>query len=310
MYTQADIITASVGELGGFTFNALAIVASRIVDQGVVVTFAAGNDGENGPFAASNGASGAHVLTVGAAELGNFSYTEDGHHYPGYETGVTARPARYSSWGATYDMVLKPDIVAPGSKILSTYPTDDYKELTGTSMATPYVAGVLALYVGKHGGRSAHEGDPAWAKRLIARAMSTAHSMPWADHVTSEKDFGFWAPTPQVGAGFIDARKILDTKTEVSFDGRKFMLNDTANFVGTHFVEVKNQGSKPVTYNFTLQDAGGFEAWIPVPEGEEPSGLNSRTPYYFDLKPVKMIPDVSFPEGEFTVEPGKSKKAR
>lgn len=39
-----------------------------MVDQGVVVVVAAGNSGEDGPFEASNGASGEHVVsTVGAS---------------------------------------------------------------------------------------------------------------------------------------------------------------------------------------------------------------------------------------------------
>lgn len=42
--------------------NAWAVLASRMVDQGVVVVIAAGNAGEDGPFSASNGASGEHVV--------------------------------------------------------------------------------------------------------------------------------------------------------------------------------------------------------------------------------------------------------
>lgn len=61
---QADIISASLGEPSGFTANAWAVVASRMVDQGVVVVIAAGNDGEDGPFSASNGASGQHVVST------------------------------------------------------------------------------------------------------------------------------------------------------------------------------------------------------------------------------------------------------
>lgn len=44
--------------------NAWAVLASRMVDQGVVVVIAAGNAGEDGPFSASNGASGEHVVST------------------------------------------------------------------------------------------------------------------------------------------------------------------------------------------------------------------------------------------------------
>lgn len=40
---------------------------------------------------------------------------------------------------------LKPDIIAPGSEIISAFPNGSYAELDGTSMAGPHVAGVVAL---------------------------------------------------------------------------------------------------------------------------------------------------------------------
>ncbi|KAF4896992.1 Minor extracellular protease vpr [Colletotrichum viniferum] len=68
----ADIISASVGEGSGFTNNAFAVVASRIVDNGVVVVFASGNSGQDGPFSMANDASGKHVLTVASSDPGVF----------------------------------------------------------------------------------------------------------------------------------------------------------------------------------------------------------------------------------------------
>lgn len=217
------------------------------------------------------------------------------------------RPALYSTWGSTYDLALKPDISTPGSKILSTYPTDAYQVLSGTSMATPYAAGVAALYVGKFGGRAAHANDPAWAQRLHARIMSTAHAVAWADWATTSTDYGFFAPTTQVGAGFIDAVKLLNYTTELSFEGRKFELNDTAHFAATHSVDITNAGSEPVVYSFALQPAGGYESWTPLP----PNATLYAVPgfrLYAELELQEMVPQVVLPSA-LTIGPGETATA-
>lgn len=55
----------------------------------------------------------------------------------------------FSSWGPTADLDLKPDLSAPGGSIYSTYLTtqNSYASLSGTSMASPHIAGLSALMV-------------------------------------------------------------------------------------------------------------------------------------------------------------------
>jgi minor extracellular serine protease Vpr len=53
--------------------------------------------------------------------------------------------AEFSSAGPTTDFYLKPDLVAPGVNINSTYLNNSYVEMSGTSMASPVVAGSVAL---------------------------------------------------------------------------------------------------------------------------------------------------------------------
>ncbi|KAL5601109.1 hypothetical protein BROUX41_005924 [Berkeleyomyces rouxiae] len=62
-----DIIAASLGATGGFSDNAWAVVASRLVDEGLIFVTSNANNGEAGPFLSSSIAGGENVLGVAAA---------------------------------------------------------------------------------------------------------------------------------------------------------------------------------------------------------------------------------------------------
>ncbi len=64
MLLQADVITSSIGGQYGFSDDPWALTASRLVEQGVVVTIANGNDGYSGAFTESSGSNGEYVLAV------------------------------------------------------------------------------------------------------------------------------------------------------------------------------------------------------------------------------------------------------
>src|SRR5699024_12880927 len=51
----------------------------------------------------------------------------------------------FSSIGVPHTLDFKPEISAPGGSIYSTVPGDDYENMSGTSMASPHVAGGSAL---------------------------------------------------------------------------------------------------------------------------------------------------------------------
>jgi serine protease AprX len=118
--------------------------------KGIVVVVAAGNDGPNSILYAP--ANDPYVISVGATDdQGTASMADD-------------TLAVFSSFGLTQDGFRKPDFVAPGRRIIAplapsstfalSYPSfivgSQYIRLSGTSVATPIVSGVAALYAESH----------------------------------------------------------------------------------------------------------------------------------------------------------------
>ena len=111
-------------------------------DSGIIVVAAAGN---NGPVPGSIGSPGnsRKIITVGASDDDTF-VEMDG-----------SKIKDYSSRGPTKECIIKPDIVAPGSNIVSCNgmkpgKNNMYSIKSGTSMATPLVSGAVALLLSKY----------------------------------------------------------------------------------------------------------------------------------------------------------------
>jgi serine protease AprX len=124
---DADVITMSLGGWG-YPYDPVSMASDAAVDAGVVVTVAAGNSGPSYTSMDSPGLA-TKVITVGATTKGD-------------------TVATFSSRGPnTYDYRGDPDVVAPGVGIMSAdaWNITGYIPMSGTSMATPHVAGGATL---------------------------------------------------------------------------------------------------------------------------------------------------------------------
>lgn len=131
----------------------------RAVNAGVTFVVAAGNEGANA--ATSTPAAYDEVITVSA--YSDFDGLAGALGTPTCRADEDDSFANFSNWGSDVD------IAAPGVCIYSTWKGNSYNTISGTSMATPHVAGAAALYKAANPGA-----DPAAVKAALQSHASTA----------------------------------------------------------------------------------------------------------------------------------------
>jgi len=134
---QVDVAVLSLGcecESG-----ALDIAINNSIKAGITIVVAAGNEGKDaGTFTPANNP---EVITVSAIADTDGKCGGKG---PSTPYGADDMLASFSNFGKVID------ISAPGVDIYSTFKSNSYTKLTGTSMAAPHVAGAAALYISLH----------------------------------------------------------------------------------------------------------------------------------------------------------------
>ncbi|MEU1292451.1 S8 family peptidase [Streptomyces sp. NPDC005840] len=140
----ADVINLSLGGADAPGIDPLEAEVNKLSEQkGILFAIAAGNEGELGDSTVGSPGSAAAALTVGAVD-------------------VKDRLAEFSSRGPTADGSVKPDVTAPGVDITAAAAPGSvidkevgqnpagYLTISGTSMATPHVAGAAAILKQQH----------------------------------------------------------------------------------------------------------------------------------------------------------------
>ncbi|KAK7053264.1 hypothetical protein VNI00_003890 [Paramarasmius palmivorus] len=158
--------------------------------------------------------------------------------FPNPEGGLISS---FTSYGPSNDFYFKPSVAAPGGNIMSLLPTNkgSYGVASGTSMATPFLAGSAALLLEKLG------------KSVDTRTLfeSTAKIIP-ATHDTD----ALFQTVAQQGAGLVQVYNAIYSTSKVW--PTELVLNDTAHSTPEHVFTVQNTGNVTKQYQLSHIPAG------------------------------------------------------
>lgn len=215
------VINLSLGRpvAGPYSYDPLCQAVEAAWRAGIVVVVAAGNEGRN------NSANTQGYGTIMAPGNDPYAITVGAMKDMGTSNRSDDLIASYSSKGPTlFDHVVKPDILAPGNRIVSTMPStatmleknsivkvaaNEYV-LSGTSMATPIVSGAVVVLLGAYDRFS-----PDQVKvRLMRTASKTFPINSTAVDPVTKIAYTSYYDIFTVGAGYLDLGAAL---TENSF---------------------------------------------------------------------------------------------
>ena len=155
----------------------------------------------------------------------------------------------FSSWGPTPDLKLKPEITAHGGNILSSVPGGGYDELSGTSMATPNLCGIVVLirqYLKEKYPSYTYQEISVMANQML---MSTAT-------IIVDQQANPYSPRKQ-GAGLASLKNVVNTKAYLTVDGidrTKLELEDDKDKRGVYEMtfSVVNLSGDTLTYDLSV----------------------------------------------------------
>lgn len=127
-----------------------------------------------------------------------------------FQDAYSGKMSDFSSWGVTPDLKLKPEITAPGGNIYSTLPGGLYGSMSGTSMASPHMAGaaaVMAQYINE-------QPDGTNLSQQARTALSNKLLMSTAVPVKNEQNLPY-SPRKQ-GAGLVQLGRATTAKAYLS----------------------------------------------------------------------------------------------
>ena len=168
---------------------------------------------------------------------------------------TTYEASEFSSWGVSPDLHLKPEIAAPGGNVFSAIPNGAYEQTSGTSMATPQMAGISAIVLQRV------QSDPLFASMSARQQVDVVQNLimgtarPLTD--AAQTSGALYSPRKQ-GAGLVDALAATTSSVYPTVVGAAEPSRPKADLgdgtTGWHFdVTLHNLGAAPATYELSSQ---------------------------------------------------------
>ncbi|KND02346.1 uncharacterized protein SPPG_02818 [Spizellomyces punctatus DAOM BR117] len=163
------------------------------------------------------------------------------------------RIADYSSWGPAPSLELKPDITAPGSIVYSTYPVfkGSYYPLSGTSMASPYLAGCMAILRQKFG--------PNLTNIEAVNLLQTT-AIPIVHPTLSNTVVSI----PSQGTGLINLQAAINTTVRLTPSKIRLGQSSNVSLPFTVTLQFNNTGSEDVAYSVSHTSASSINVTDPM----------------------------------------------
>lgn len=209
---------------------------------------------------------------------------------PNPEAGLVSG---FSSFGMAADLTLVPDVAAPGGNIWSTLPIelDRYANYSGTSMATPHVAGSVALLL--QAARLALvdlQGDVSAVRSALQNTAKPVSSLFQFGQTVVP---GIYEPTVRQGAGLIQIDKaIAEALTATTVSPGKISVGENRSSYYKKTLTLTNHGTKTEKYTLSVQNAAAV--------GPSP------TTFWYDYSTKKV--SAKFSSKSVTVKAGKTAK--
>jgi minor extracellular serine protease Vpr len=225
-------------------FNAMNAGAAAVVlynnTAGVLNPTVAGSPPITIPVVAIQQTDGEALFNRLATEAIDMTWTSEVISVPS-STGYLA--SSFSSYGLSPDLALKPDIAAPGGSIRSTYPVElgSYTTMSGTSMASPHVAGAAALLL------QAKPKTPA--ESVVDILQNSADPTLWWGYPA----LGYLDNVHLQGAGIVDIDDAILATTRIW--PAKIAVGESQDGPKTYCLVIENKGDTEVTYDLVYENA-------------------------------------------------------